>query len=88
MSRGAIRFRVDPRLVPAEKAARRLGLSPDNFRAKVAELRLIGFPAPCPVTGNFDLVAIDAWLDRRAGLAARDRADARATINARLDALG
>lgn len=32
-------------------------------------LRQNGFPLPDPVTGNYDLVAIEAWLDRRSGLA-------------------
>lgn len=71
MSGASIRFSVEPRLVPAEKAARRLHLTPDDFRAKIEALRREGFPAAEPVTGNFDLVAIDAWLDRRAGLAGR-----------------
>ena len=85
----ALRFPVDPRLVPAAKAARRLGLHIDDFRAKIGELRAIGFPAPCPVTEHFDLKAIDAWLDRRAGLVPRDPLiDADSIIRERLDALG
>jgi hypothetical protein len=89
MGAHSIRFQVQPRLVPAAKAARRLHLTLDEFRAEIAALRLEGFPAPCPVTGHFDLVAIDAWLDRRAGLAApAPRADADAIIKARLDSIG
>jgi hypothetical protein len=84
MAAGGIRFKVQPRLAPAAVAARRLGLSVDDFRAKVGELRLIGFPAPCSVTGNFDLVAIDAWLDRRAGLALRTLSSEAAAISDRL----
>jgi hypothetical protein len=66
----AIRFPVEPRLVPAQKAARRLHLSFSEFRDKLAELRIAGFPPPCPVTGHYDLKAIDIWLDCRSGLAA------------------
>lgn len=66
---GSIRFRVEPRLVPASKAARRLHLTATEFEAKRADLYGIGFPPPCPVTGHYDLIAIDAWLDQRAGLA-------------------
>lgn len=83
----SIRFKVAPRLVPAVVAARRLGLVADTFLARLPELRREGFPAAVSVTDNFDLVAIDAWLDRRAGLAARETiADARDTINTRLSA--
>ena len=84
----SIRFAVQPRLVPADKAARRLHQTLDQFLAALPALRGVGFPAPCPVTGHFDLVAIDAWLDRRAGLAARNvQADADAIISARLSGL-
>jgi hypothetical protein len=64
----SVRFPVQPRLVPADKAARRLHVTPAEFDAKLPELLRLGFPAPCPVLGNFDLVAIDAWCDRVAGL--------------------
>lgn len=87
MAAAAIRFKVQPRLVPAVVAARRLGLTCDDFLAKLPELRREGFPAAIPVTENFDLVAIDVWLDRRAGIAARDaKADAAAVISSRLSA--
>ena len=65
----SIRFSVEPRLVPVAKAARRLHLSAFEFEAKRAELLAYGFPPPCPVTGHYDLMAIDAWLDRQSGLA-------------------
>ena len=64
----SIRFPVQPRLVPMAKAARRLHLTPAEFEAKAGDLHQYGFPTPCPVTGHYDLKAIDAWLDRRAGL--------------------
>jgi hypothetical protein len=84
----AIRFKVQSRLVPAAVAAKRLGLALDDFLAKLPDLRREGFPPAVPVAGNFDLVAIDAWIDRQAGLVARDAAAADATelMHARLRA--
>ena len=60
-----MRFRVDPRDVPAEVAARRLGKSVADFEALLPKLIARGFPAPDPDTGNFDMVAIDRWCDAR-----------------------
>jgi hypothetical protein len=62
-----IRFRVDPRDVPADKAARRLHLTPAEFGAKLPELLARGFPAPDPTTGMYDLDAIDQWMTARHG---------------------
>lgn len=85
----SIRFPVQPRLLPPGKAARRLHLTLDEFREALPALLLHGFPAPCPVTGHFDLVAIDAYLDRRAGLAgAAPIADRAATMRERIARLG
>lgn len=64
----SIRHKVEPRLVPAAKAARRLHLTAPQFAAKLRDLIAAGFPGPCPVVGHFDLVAIDAWLDRQFGV--------------------
>lgn len=64
-----MRFHVTPRCVPANYAARRLGISEVVFLQMEPRLRQNGFPLPDPVTGNYDLVAIEAWLDRRSGLA-------------------
>jgi hypothetical protein len=75
-----IKFRVDPRMLPPVKAARRLYLSLDEFRNALPALLLHGFPKPCPVTGYFDLVAIDAYLDRRAGLAGGEPVEDRAAV--------
>lgn len=61
----SIRYRVDPRDVPAEKAARRLHLSLSEFRAKLPELTARGFPTADTTTGMFDLVAIDEWMSAR-----------------------
>ncbi len=63
-----IRFPVEPRLVPAQKAARRLHLTEAEFRDKLSNLLRAGFPSACSVTGHYDLKAIDAWLDARAGI--------------------
>lgn len=63
-----IRFPIDPRMVPPEKVARRLGVSAATFRDKRAELEANGFPKPDPVLGNYCLDAVDRWIDARAGL--------------------
>ncbi len=60
-----MRFRVEPRDVPAEVAARRLGMCLDLFEQKLPRLVARGFPQPDPDTGNFDLHAIDQWCDSR-----------------------
>jgi hypothetical protein len=60
-----MRFRVDPRDVPAEMAARRLGMRLDVFNEKLSNLIARGFPQPDPDTANFDLHAIDRWCDSR-----------------------
>lgn len=56
-----IRYRVDPGDVPAEKAARRLGLSLAQFEAVKHSLFDRSFPRPDETTGNYCLEAIDAW---------------------------
>jgi hypothetical protein len=65
-----IRFRVDPRDVPLEKAARRLHLAATEFRAKLPALLARGFPQPDLTTGMFDLAAIDRWMTARHNAAA------------------
>lgn len=59
------RFRVDPRDVPPEAAARRLGVSCNAFAEALPNLVARGFPKPDPDTGNFDLKAVDRWCDAR-----------------------
>jgi hypothetical protein len=59
------RFRVDPRDVPADVAATRLGLSEERFTAVLPHLIDRGFPRADPDTGNFDLLAIDRWCNAR-----------------------
>jgi hypothetical protein len=60
-----IRYPVEPRDIPASKAARRLHLSLDEFQNKLPQLLNRGFPAPDPTTGMFFLPAIDKWMESR-----------------------
>ncbi len=60
-----MRFRVEPRDIPPNAAARRLGLSVEQFQEKLPALLQRGFPAPDVTTGNFCLEAIDQWRFRR-----------------------
>ena len=64
----SIRFQVQPRDVPPEKAARRLHLTVVQFEDRLPELLSRGFPRPDVTTGMFDLVEIDRWMDSRSGL--------------------
>lgn len=85
----SVRFPIKPRLIPATKVARWLHLSMDEFRQLLPALRLEGFPAACPVTGHYDLIALEAWQDKRSGLSGglpvEDRA---ALMRARIASLG
>ncbi len=69
----AVRYRVEPLDVPPSKAARRLHLTLDEFRQKLAALEARGFPHPDPTTGNYYLPAIDQWMASRTGLTAATR---------------
>lgn len=60
-----MRFSVEPRDVPPEIAARRLGLTLDQFHEKLPALLQRGFPAADATTGNYCLEAIDQWRMRR-----------------------
>jgi hypothetical protein len=60
-----MRFRIEPRDVPPEVAARRLGKTFLEFSAALPDLIARGFPPPDPTTANFDLAAIDRWCDAR-----------------------
>jgi hypothetical protein len=60
-----MRIRIEPRDVPAEYAARRLGRLLVEFNTLLPNLIARGFPRPDPDTGNFDMVAIDRWCDIR-----------------------
>jgi hypothetical protein len=60
-----MRFRIEPRDVPPDAAARRLGKAIGDFQAALPDLVARGFPQADPTTGNFDLAAIDRWCDAR-----------------------
>jgi hypothetical protein len=60
-----MRFRIEPGDVPAEMAARRLGLSLEQFEKMLPALLQRGFPPPDPTTDNFCLEAVDQWRIRR-----------------------
>jgi hypothetical protein len=80
-----IRFKVEPRDIPAAKAARRLHLSLDEFRAKLPELVRRGFPLADPTTGMFYLPAIDQWMASRFKLTGDPASqDDRSLINDRI----
>jgi hypothetical protein len=84
-----MRVRVEPRDVPREAAARRLGLSLGEFDAHYDNLVARGFPAADPDTGNFDLHAIDRWCDARhphlfGGSAMMQARDARSVVADRI----
>ena len=68
-----IRFSVNPRDVPAQKAARRLHLTEAEFDAVKEELFARNFPRPDPTTGMYDLDAIDAWMTSRHDFAAQPK---------------
>lgn len=81
-----LRFRVDPRDMPAEKVARRLGLSLACFDEVKGRLYARGFPPPDPDTGLYDLKAVELWMDRRSGLTATGpEREAPSSIRARLE---
>lgn len=83
-----IRMRVDPRDVPKDKAARRLGLLVGDFEAIEDRLYARGFPRPDPDSGLFDLKAVEDWMDRRSGLTSNLAArDASTVVKARLEAM-
>ena len=63
-----MRFKIDPRDVPPEIVARHLGLGQADFTGCLPGLLARGFPSPDPTTGNFDIKAIDVWMDFRSGL--------------------
>ena len=84
----AIRFPVEPRDVPPNKAARRLHMTLIAFETALPRLTARGFPRADPDTGNYDLKAIDAWMDRRSGLAiASEAQDAESGFQDRLGAI-
>ena len=88
---GHIRFAVEPRDVPMDKAARRLHLTKAEFEELLPQLYARDFPSPDETTGMFDLDAIDEWRRRRYPhlfLTSPEQArDARAVVDGRLKVL-
>lgn len=85
----SVRFPVRPRLLPPAKVARWLHLTLEEFRQLLPALRKEGFPAACPVTGHYDLLALEAWQDRRSGLSGGEPIEDRAAVmRARIAELG
>ncbi len=68
MGTHVVRFPIDPLLVPVEKVARRLGISTAGFAEMRADLEAAGFPKPDPIIGNYNLQAVDTWVNSRTGL--------------------
>jgi hypothetical protein len=89
-----MRFHVQPRCVPPAVAAKRIGITENRFRQVAEDLREHGFPLPDAVTGNYDLEAIDRYIDRRNAelLAKASNDDGPETNNdlflARIEAMG
>ena len=84
-----MRFHIEPRDVPLEVAARRLGKTRAELEAILPDLLARGFPQADPTTGNFDLAAIDRWCDARhphlfGGAAAMQARDAKDVVGDRL----
>lgn len=80
-----VRYTVDPRDVPPIKAARRLHLTLSEFERILPRLLQRGFPRPDPDTGNYDLKAVDQWMDARSSLThANQPRDAQGAISERL----
>ncbi len=56
-----VRFPIEPAFLPPEKVARWLHRTPAQFAEDLPKLRELGFPAPNPVTGNYDIDALRLW---------------------------
>jgi ABC-type glycerol-3-phosphate transport system substrate-binding protein len=46
-------------------AARRLGISVNDFKERIDAFEKAGFPSPDPVTGHYDIEAIDRYIEAR-----------------------
>ena len=68
MSRARPRFIPEPRVWTRYQVACRLNKSEETLRKMLPELHKKGFPLWDELLGGFDADAIEAWLDRRAGL--------------------
>lgn len=71
----------DPRMWSAYQVACRLGFSVEQFRLKRPDLEAKGFPQHDDVLGGWDSVAIETWLDVRAGLRPPSASDNRLVMS-------
>ncbi len=62
-----MRARFEPRLLPPRLTARHLGLSLADFEKLLPALREAGFPRPIAPIGNYDLLAVQSWIDNQSG---------------------
>jgi len=60
-----VRFRVDPAYAPAEKIARHLCLTLEQFRTCAHRLYARGFPLPDETTGMYHLESVERWSKRQ-----------------------
>lgn len=68
MSRPKPPYTPEPRFLSGCQLAAYLGRSESWVCANRGRLAALGFPGRDPVLGGWDRHAVDAWLDRRAGL--------------------
>jgi hypothetical protein len=57
-----------PRIWGARQVAARLNRSVEWFYSHLPRLKQLGFPSKDNILGGYDSIAVDAWMDRRAGL--------------------
>ena len=68
MTRAKPSFVPAPRIWNAFQVAARLGMSESGFHTKRADLERLGLPARDAGLRGWDSVAVERWLDERAGL--------------------
>lgn len=68
MTRRKPSYTPEPRFLTAYQLAVYLNKSETWLAENRDRLKVLGFPGPDLVLGGWDRCAVDAWLDRRAGL--------------------
>jgi|TARA_Y100000031_G_scaffold130955_1_gene150995 hypothetical protein len=76
MSRAKPTYVPDPRTWDAYQVASSLGRGPEWFKEHQGELEANGFPLYDGLLGGWDGKAIEAWRDKRSGLATAAKDDA------------
>ena len=61
------RARTLPRCMNGADVAAYLGMSVSSFTRKRSDMERAGFPPRDALTGRYDKLAIDRWLDSRSG---------------------